>query len=88
MTKPIGYYVSDHMDADTLAEITRNYGDRLEGLDREQKIHLLYEIAEMLSNSNSDNPIPEWLTNKLEMLSDDAILGLMAATVAQLRYGE
>lgn len=88
MTKPIGYYASRTQDAAVLEQITTTYGDRLEALDRGQKLNLLDEIVTMLCETNAVNDVPDLLSDCIEHLSDDALLGMMSAIVEQLRHGK
>ncbi|MBE9011024.1 hypothetical protein IQ250_12485 [Pseudanabaenaceae cyanobacterium LEGE 13415] len=90
-SKPISYYLSDPEDADTIAEIAVTYGDRLQALDRTQKLSLLSEMSSALLERSElqDEEIssaPNWLLDQVETLSNDTLLGLMAAVTEQLRH--
>jgi hypothetical protein len=90
MTQPIGYYASDPEDTGTLRDIATKYGARLEKLIRDQKYILLVragdELCDRLDCFGAN--LPGELEDALKDLSDDSLLGLMSATIEQLRHKE
>lgn len=86
MTKPIGYYISNVSDAAALEQIAKLYGDRLEKLDRAQKLETVMSIADSIWDRHGKTEISGDLRARIEKLSDEALLGLMTATVEQLRH--
>jgi len=89
-SKPIAFYLSDLEDSATLAQIAIIYGDRLESLDRIQKLSFLNEISAALLErfELEDNRVcaaPNKLLDQVETLSNSALLGLVSAISDQLR---
>lgn len=87
MSKPIAYYLSNAEDTETIDVIGTTYGDRLEQLDRSQKIVLLM----LIMNEMQQRPLLEpgflslHLIGLLKSLSTDTLLGLTSATAHYLR---
>lgn len=87
MTKPIAYYLSDRLDAETIDVIGTTYGGRLEQLDRGQKHALLIAILDEIWNRplSERNFVPTDLIRLIRSLSTDTLLGLTIATADYLR---
>ena len=86
MTKPIGYFVSDQKDADTLEAIAATHGDRLENLSKSEKVLLLKSLSDSLDDGGDIPFLPHGLSD-LTNLNDRGKLDLLAAVVEQLRHG-
>ncbi len=86
----ITYHHSDAEDTETIVDIARKYGDRLEKLDSTQRASLLCEIANALMERSElldevISPAPNWLLDQIEILSRDTLCALAAAATEQLR---
>lgn len=83
----ISYQYSNRKDSAVIASIAQEYGDRLEKLDRGQRLNFLCHIVELLDMHRLENPgtAPEPLVDALDSLSNDTLLALIIATAQQFR---